>query len=143
MTLKNKKVFVDSDVLIDVLAARQSFYKCSANILNLALDNLISLYTSPIVFANLFYVLNKFKNKRFALRNLRKLREIVDLVIVDGQIIDEALFSDFTDFEDAIQFYSAKRAKIDYFITRNLKDYKSQKANLYSPEQFLQLYAIQ
>lgn len=131
---------MDSDVLTDVLAAREPFCRHSSSVLNLAVENEIYLYTSPLVFVNLFYILSRLKSKKFALKNLRKLREIVGLVLIDGLIIDSALFSDFTDFEDAIQFYSAKKANIDCFVTRNLKDYKGQKGNFYSPEQFLQLH---
>jgi len=57
--------------------------------------------------------------------------------MISNSIIDLAINSDFSDFEDAVQFYSAKSANADMIITRNIKDYKNATILVLSPQQFL------
>jgi hypothetical protein len=53
------------------------------------------------------------------------------------RIIDLALSSDFTDFEDSIQHYTALENKIDILITRNIKDYKTASINIVTPLEYI------
>ena len=134
-----QKIFLDTDVILDVLAKRMPYYLHSAELLSEVEKNHIAAFTSPIVFANLYYILRKLKTKEYALQSLRKLRIIVQIVSVNEQHIDKALNSEFTDFEDAIQHYSAQTAQIDYLITRNVKDYKSGFISVCTPEAYLSI----
>jgi len=58
---------------------------------------------------------------------------------LNEKIIDLALNSDFSDFEDAIQYYSALENNIDVLITRNLKDYKKAQISVLTAHDFLNL----
>ena len=51
----------------------------------------------------------------------------------------EALNSDFTDFEDALQNFSLKNTDIQTIITRNIKDYKNSEFNVLTPSEFLEI----
>jgi hypothetical protein len=53
-------------------------------------------------------------------------------------VIDLALSSDFKDFEDALQHYSAIEVKSDLIITNNIKDYKTSLIPVMTPKQFVQ-----
>ncbi len=136
------KLFIDSDIILDVFARREPFYLHSADLLKLVEKNISAGYTSPLVFANINYILQKMKSKEYALQSLRKLRIIINLVPLNNVQIDQALNSDFTDFEDAIQYYAAKSASMDYIITRNKKHFKASDLPVYSPKEYLAMLSI-
>jgi predicted nucleic acid-binding protein len=131
------RIFIDSDVLLDVFAKRNPFYEYSAKLLTHVEKKMISGYTSPLVFANIHHILRKLKSKAYALQTLRKLRMLVGVLSVDERHIDQALSSAFTDFEDAIQYHSAKSSQMDFIITRNKKDYKHSDITVCTPEEYL------
>lgn len=131
------KIFIDSDIVLDVFTKRKSFYRHSAKLLTLIEKKKLRGYTSPLVFANIHYILRKLKSKAYALQTLRKLRIVVSVLSVSDKHIDQALNSEFSDFEDAIQYYSAKSSKINFIITRNKKDYKHSSITVFTPEEYL------
>jgi len=138
-----QKIFIDTDIILDLLAERQPFYKNAAAIFTLIDRGKVQGYTSPIVFANLHYILSKQLSKNNAVKNLKKLRTLIKIVPVDEKIIDLSLESDFRDFEDAIQYNAAISAGISTLITRNIKDYKNPTITVCSPEEYLRMWSTQ
>ncbi|HEX2865762.1 MAG TPA: PIN domain-containing protein [Ignavibacteriales bacterium] len=134
------KLFVDSDVILDLLAQREEFYVYSAKLFTLSDENKVKLYTSPIVFANLHYLLKKLTNNQTALKSLRKLKTLIGILSVDEKIIEQALNSDFNDFEDAIQYFTAVTNRINIIITRNKSDYKKGKITVSTAEEFIKTW---
>jgi len=135
-----KKVFIDADIILDMLAKREPFYNCSAELFTQIDSGKIQGYTSSIIFANLHYILRKQHNRSKAIKSLQKIRTLIHVLAVDEKIIDLALASDFKDFEDAIQYYVSVENKIEYLITRNTQDYKNAGINILTAEQYLRLY---
>ena len=131
------KVFVDSDVILDLLAHRVPHFHISALLFTFADMNKIELYTSPTVFCNVFYILRKELGIEKAKESLRKLRLIVKVIDSSEKTIDSALNSVFSDFEDAIQYYTAQNHKLTTIVTRNVKDYKNSNLSVETPEMFL------
>ncbi len=130
------KAFVDSDVILDALLKRPGFYLPAINVLELAYEQRLKLLTSSVVFVNTHYFLDKYdKANKFEL--LKRLRSIISIIEVGEKIIDQALQSYFSDFEDAVQFYTAKSVGADFIITRNIKDYKNSTIPVLTAEQFL------
>ncbi len=132
-----KKVFLDSDIILDVLLNRSEFYIPAMNILELAREKRLLVSTSSVVFVNVNYFLSKFDREN-RMRSLKRIRSIISIVNVDEAIIDQALQSDLKDFEDAVQYYAAKSARTDYIITRNIKDYKNSAIPVLTAGQFLE-----
>ena len=137
------KLFIDSDVLLDVLSRRMPFYNDSAAILTLAERKLICACTTPVVIANIFYILRKMKTKSVALESLRKLRLFINILSVTENNIDKALVSKFKDFEDAIQYFASTDNDVGFIITRNKGDYKESKISVCTPAEFLEIYNSQ
>ena len=136
--IKNmNKVFVDTDVILDLLAERVPFFHFSAVLFTFAEMKKLELYTSPLVLANTFYILRKQLGNNEARNALRKLRILLHVVDSSESIIDKALNSDFADFEDAIQYYTALEHEITVILTRNLRDYKNASVIVQTPEAFL------
>jgi hypothetical protein len=92
--------------------------------------------TSSIAFMNVHYFLDKFDRPR-KMQLLNVLRSIVGIIEVGEDIIDLALGSNFSDFEDAVQYYAALSLKAEVIITRNIKDYKQSSIPVLTAEQFL------
>lgn len=136
------RLFIDSDIILDVFARRAPHFADSATLLTLIEDKKISGFSSPLVFANIYYILRKLKSKEYALQSLRKLRILIDILPMNQLHIDHALNSNFTDFEDALQHYSAKSGKMDFIITRNKNDYKHGSITVCTPTEYLTLIKI-
>jgi len=130
-------IFVDTDVVLDLLAARQPFYPYAARLFTLADRGELKLHVSALIFSNLHYILRKQLGSTAALQYLQKLKLMVAILPVDGRIIDLALASSFSDFEDAIQYYAAREAGLKYLVTRNVKDYGNADMVVCNTEDFL------
>ena len=131
------KVFVDTDVVLDLLAERIPFFHFSAVLFTFAEMKKLELYTSSLILANTFYILRKQLGNDEAKSALRKLRILLHVVDSSESIIDKALNSDFSDFEDAIQYYTALEHGISVILTRNLRDYKKTSVIVQTPEAYL------
>jgi hypothetical protein len=60
------------------------------------------------------------------------------VITIDKNAIIKAIDSEFTDFEDALQNFSAENhGSINAIVTRNIKDYKKSKLSVLTPEMFL------
>jgi predicted nucleic acid-binding protein len=131
------KVFVDSDVILDLLAQRIPHFHFSALLFTFADMKKLELYTSPTVFCNVFYILRKELGIEKSKSALRKLRLLIKIIDSSEKTIDCALNSEFSDFEDAIQCYTAQNHQISIIVTRNVKDYKTAGIIVQNPETFL------
>lgn len=131
-----KTVFLDTNVVVDLLQKREGFYQYSAQIFSLGFENKLRLFVSPITFSTASYLLRKLGTE--AIKNvLKDLRLIVDVVEMDYDVIDNSLNSNFNDIEDAMQYYCAKKCHADVIVTRNIKDFSESKINVMSPDEFL------
>jgi len=133
-----ENVFIDTDVIIDFLTDRKPFSTEAAKLFSLIDQKKMKGCVSSLSFSNLYYVLRRFGSHKKIINNLQELAELVEILKVDSDIIKSALFSDFKDFEDSIQFFTAQDyKKIDCIITRNIKDYKDSSLPVMTPGTFL------
>ena len=132
-----EKVFVDTDIILDLLSNREPFYVHSANLFSAADKKEIKLYVSSLSFANLNYILSKQYSADQSRKKLLKFKTLVTVLSVTDKVIELSLSSDFKDFEDGIQYFTATENNIKTLLTRNLKDYKSAQISVLTAEQFL------
>ena len=130
-------IFVDADIILDLLCKREPFYPYAAEIFTQADSGIITLVTTSVVLTNVFYILRKATGSIKAREYMRKLRILVGVLSVGEKIIDLALNSEFTDFEDAIQYFTARENHIGTLLTRNVKDYKARDLLVQTPEEYL------
>lgn len=133
------KVFIDSDVILDVALDRKPFSSSAALVLSLCEAGGIEGYTSSIVFTNLYYILRKISGHSAAIIFLGKLIRIVSVLGVDESTIVDALAADFADFKDAVQYCSSARNGMGAILTRNTPDYEKSDLPVYTPREFLEL----
>ena len=133
-----KKLFLDTNIVLDLLSRRQPFYDSAARLFSLADNGVVKVSVSALTIANTHYILSKQKTEEDAKEILRKFRLIVEIVSLSDKIIDMALNNKvFKDFEDSLQYYSASESSHDIIITRNQKDFKSSDIPVLSAEEFL------
>ena len=131
------KLFVDTDIVLDLLTKREPHYSPAAELFSLADKKEIRLYVSPLSFANINYILSKILSSDQSRKKLLKFKTLVTVLINDEKTIELALTSDFKDFEDGIQYYTAIEGGLKILLTRNLKDYKSALISVMTAEQYL------
>ncbi len=78
----------------------------------------------------------KYERKEI-ITKLTLAKSLCQVTTVDDSVIDRALQSDFTDLEDAMQYYSALAANAELIVTRNQKDYALSNIPVLSPSEFL------
>lgn len=133
-----KKVLIDTNIIIDLLAKREPFYHEAARLFSMADKIQIKIFVSSLTFANVNYILLKQLKPEEAKLILRKLLLVVSILSLDERVIQISLNdTDFKDFEDALQNFTAIENDIDVIITRNLKDYKKSKLPVFTAEQFI------
>ena len=132
-----QKVFLDTNIVLDFLGERETFYDAVAKILTLADKKMIQVFTSPTSIGNAFYVLAKYENAKIALEKIRKFKLLCSISVMDEEVVEKAINSDFKDFEDAVQYYSAVSANCDMIITRNEKDFKNSMIPIINAESYL------
>lgn len=132
-----ERVFVDSDIVLDVLAKRSPFYEYAAHLFSLADQRKVGLGISSLCFSNINYLLSKQIGSSEARKALIKLKTLVTVLAVDDKVIELSLASNFTDFEDAIQYFCAIENGYKTLLTRNLKDYKKANIPVMTAESYL------
>jgi predicted nucleic acid-binding protein len=133
-----KKLFVDTNIVIDLLSRREPFFEEAAMLFSLADKKQIELSVSSLTIANTSYALLRQMDASKAKSILRKLRLIVKVLPLDDKIIgltsnDET----FLDFEDGLQYFTAIENGQELIITRNLKDFRNSRLPVVTAKQFI------
>jgi predicted nucleic acid-binding protein len=135
-----KNLFLDTNVVIDVLANREPFSFAAAKLLDYAEMGKISLYLSALSYSNIYYILRKLCSHKEMLSILRDLDSMTITLDVTRQIISNALNSGLKDFEDSIQFFTAlSNKKIESIVTRNPRDFRNNDISVFTPEEALRI----
>lgn len=131
-----KKVFVDSDIILDLLLRREPFVNYS-QVLFTGIDKPFKLYTSTLILANVHYIVQKNTNKKLAKALVKGITELIGILSFEAEHIISATNNDHSDFEDSIQYYIARQNNCDLIISRNIKHYKTFDISVLTAEQFL------
>jgi len=131
------RLFIDTNIMLDLLGERDPFYSSSAKIATLADKGQISIVVSALSYATASYFLTKYESSEKAKDKLRKFRIISEICDLDEQIIEKGLNSNFSDIEDSFQYFSALKSECNLIITRNRKDFKDSKIPVMTADEFL------
>jgi predicted nucleic acid-binding protein len=134
-----EKIFVDSDIVLDLLTGRAPHHLSAAALFSLAEKGKVSIYVSSLTFANVHYVLSRQLNNEKARNILATFKTLVTVLPVDDIIVERALSSEFKDFEDALQYHTALENRLNILLTRNLKDYKKAQIQVFTAQQYLKI----
>lgn len=137
-----EKLFIDTDIILDIVLKREPFFTYSQKVLSLIERNYFSGFTSSLIIANCYYIINSNRDEKTALKTISKLRSIINVLPFTDKEIGESLNSRFKDFEDGVQYFIALNNSINNLITRNISDYRNLDINVLTPKDFLNLEKI-
>jgi predicted nucleic acid-binding protein len=130
-------VFLDADVIMDFYVQREPHHQLALRLFSHLKRAKTRCYTSAVIISNIYYLLARIENSRYALEKIRSLRKFVSIAPIDEATIDAALSSPYKDFEDSIQLHCAMRNGIKVLITRNVRDYPKAHLLVVDPGQYL------
>lgn len=133
-----KSILIDSDVLLDFYLDRKPFSDDSLQLLLKCEQKQVRAFVTPVIVANTYYILRRNASHHYVVERLQILLNTISILAIDQKQVLAALDSKFTDFEDALQYYSAIQSnKVDGIITRNINDYKKSALPVFTPKEFL------
>lgn len=130
-------IFVDTNIVIDLLAKRVPFYKEAQDLFTLSDKKEVQLHISSLTFANAYYAIVRHYKYVDAKKYLAKFKILVNILSLEDKAIELALASEFNDFEDGLQYFVAMDNNADVIITRNKKDFKSSKIPVMTAGEYL------
>jgi len=132
-----EKLFLDTNVVIDLLGEREPFYESAAKIATLADKGKAQIYVSALTYSTAYYLLSRFENSEVVKEKIRKFKVIAETSDLTDKIVDKGLASKFPDFEDSLQYYCALKVDCSIIITRNGKDFKESDIPVLTPDEYL------
>ena len=137
-----KRILIDSDVILDLLLDRKPFCEDSLAIIYACEQKQLQGFVTPVIIANVYYIFRQKASHVTVTEQLKLLLNIISVLNMDQKQVLAALDSKFTDFEDALQYFSAIQSnKVDVIITRNTSDYKKSALPVFKPNEFLATFA--
>ena len=133
-----KHIFLDTNILIDIVANRLPFSKNAISIFDYCQRNEIRMYSSSHSIATMHYIGKRVVDEKELRSIIEDLLATISIIAVTESILKKSLKSSHKDFEDAIQIVSAQSINtMDCIVTRDLKDYKFSEIKVYNPDEFL------
>ena len=134
------KVFIDTNIFLDILCRREQFVDDALSIFDMAVDDRIELLISDLSIANIKYITRKEISTDKFYELIQTFRPIFSIVPLGADVVDRAISMKANDFEDALQYFSAVQAGADCLITRNIKDFGFAKMEVLDSSTFLGKY---
>lgn len=132
------KVLFDTNVLLDVLLEREPFFEASAQAISLAEKGIIEGWICGTTVTTIFYLLAKKLSPQKARRYVREMLKIFNVSNINRLVLEDALDSNFKDYEDGVLYQSAVHANLEAIVTRNQKDFEKSNIPIFSPAVFIE-----
>ncbi len=134
------RILIDTDVILDFFFDREPFAENAAKILSLCESKAIKGFITPVIISNVYYLLRQTAKHEKVIEKLKMLVSITEILVIDREAILHALNSNFKDFEDALQNYSAELdQEIDLILTQNTKDFKNSSLSVMTPDNYMKI----
>ncbi|MBQ4386753.1 MAG: PIN domain-containing protein [Prevotella sp.] len=135
-----RRVFVDANIVIDLLCERYPWFPKVLRIFSMGDLGQIELFCSSLSLGTASYIMESRKmSTQDIFDGIDLLCKMCTPATVDASVVKNALASGFTDFEDALQHYSALTVEADCIVTRNKKDFSSSEIPVYELDEFLDM----
>ncbi|MCY7375935.1 MAG: PIN domain-containing protein [Pyrinomonadaceae bacterium] len=132
------KALLDTDINLDFILQRQPFFVEADEIFLRRSNGDFEAYVCDITPMNIFYIGRKEVGRQKTIQAIADLLTMAKVCAAEKNILQTALSSPITDYEDAVQHECALAENLDAIVTRNTKDFKNSSVKVYSPAEFLQ-----
>jgi predicted nucleic acid-binding protein len=133
------KVLFDTNIILDVLLDRKPFSEHASYLMSKVERSEINGFLCATTVTTIHYLLSKNLDKKNAITSINSIIALFEIASVNRLVIENALKSKFSDFEDSVLHESARHAGAEYIITRNIKDFKNTKIPVFTPTEFLSM----
>ena len=134
------RMMIDTNVILDVLLAREPFHDHSKAVLSLCESREIQGFISASAATDIFYLVRRgLGSTNEAYKALGHILDIVKVLTDTNTDVTEAFLLRAPDFEDCLLATCAKSNKCSGIITRNKKDFLGFGVPPYSPEEILEI----
>jgi predicted nucleic acid-binding protein len=134
------KILVDTNVVLDLLLDRSPFSDSAARIFALVENSEVEAALCATTVTTIDYLLSQSLSRDAAGKALQRLLELFEIAPVNRSVIEEALQSKMTDFEDAVLAYAANLVGATAVVTRNTKDFRHSPVKALDPAEFLSVF---
>lgn len=131
------RVFIDTNILLDVLAKREGFVGSAKRLFTLCEDRVVEGWVSALSLCDCAYVLRKFMPVKDVRDKIGVLKMIFSMADIDEEVMNGALMSKMADFEDSVQLAAAKDIQADIIVTRNKTHFRGSPIKVMTPDEFL------
>ena len=131
-------VFVDTNILIDLLCERESFVQSARMLFAYGYSGRLTLVLSSLSLVNAVYIARKYGYVDVRER-LDDITEFVEVVDLRKEVAKRALTCEWKDYEDAVQYMSAIKENADCIVTRNKKDFMQSIIPVYTIDELMSL----
>ncbi|MCR5181001.1 MAG: PIN domain-containing protein [Bacteroidaceae bacterium] len=130
------RLFLDTNIVVDLLDRREPFCHDAVRLFSMAYNKQVQLVVSPMTFSTASFLLRKHGSESVR-KLLSNFRQLARVSTTDERTVDDSLVSQFQDFEDAMQYYTALRADAEVIITRNGKDFTASRIPVMTAGEYL------
>lgn len=134
-------VFLDTDVILDLFIDREPHHSVALRFfsyLQVHADS-IQAFTSPVVIANVSYILGRARSESYAVQKIKGLRDFVRVLPITEADVDRAIQRPGDDFEDSLQYHCATAGAVTVIVTRNGDDFLTEGVQALEPDEFMKI----
>ena len=132
-----KKIFLDTNILLDVLLDRSPYVHPAQVIWSLAEKKKIRAAVSALSLRNVFFIIKKLSSSEKGYKAVETLVDLFQIVEVGSKMIQKALEIRLPDFEDAIQYYAALKFRAGVMISRDRSGFKASRIPIMDSAEFV------
>jgi predicted nucleic acid-binding protein len=129
------KILFDTNVVLDVLLDRDPFSDIATKLFSRVEKKALKGFLGATTITTIYYLASKLVGKKKADQEITKLLSLFQIALVNKSVLDEAIKSKFSNFEDSVLHEAAKQAGVQGIVTRNPKDFKKASLSIFSPEE--------
>lgn len=130
------KILVDINVFLDVLWKRKGRV-ASAAVLHCAKTGQIAGYVSALTIPVLYFLNRRRANETRSRQEAERITAGFTILALNESILKLALASPLPEFEDNIQFFSARTESVHFLVTRNKHHYRQPEITVVTPEELV------
>ena len=133
------QVLIGTNVLLDFLLEREPFQQDAAKLFEAIESGQIIGHITATTLTDIFYIARKHTHSLELTREaVSNALDTMNICSVNRSVLESAFASGLTDFEDAVQIYSAIAQSLDAIATRDAKGFVSSSIPVYAVQELLE-----